>query len=528
MKVLLADRISAECKELLTAAGLEVSDRPGLDVAGLKEAIADADGVILRSGVRLTAEVLGSAKRLKAACRAGVGVDNIDIEEATRRGVIVMNTPSGNTISTAEQTMALMLGLSRNTGPAYLSMRKGEWERKKFVGSQLAGKTLGVIGLGRIGRAVARRAQAFEMRVVGLDPFVTAQAAGESGVELVESLEALLAASDYVTLHVPKTDETSRLIGAGEIEKMKRGARLINCARGGVVDEAAVVAAVKAGKLAGAAFDVYETEPPSDFGLFEDARILTTPHLGASTAEAQEAVSREAAEQMVDCLSGRAIRNAVNLLPVPAEDRERLRPHLELVRRLGRFAVQMEAGRIEQVEVVAYGEVVEPHMRHLESYALVGMMEGMMEEGANLVNAAVLARERGIRVRSTTAPAEGGFSSLVVVKVKGDVREQRVAGTVFGDEHFRVIRVGGFQVEIVPEGTILLVKGQDAPGLIGQVGTALGETGINIARMGFGRRKVGGEALLALNLDGGIEREQAEALKEIGHVTGVMVVDLGA
>jgi len=501
-RVLIADRMPSECIQLLEEAQLEVVNTPGLSPEELKEALRAVEGVIVRSGAKLSAEVLEAAERLRAICRAGVGVDNIDIPAASRKGIVVMNTPGANTISTAEHTFALLLALARNIGPAYISMREGKWDRKKFVGAELAGTTLGIVGLGRVGREVATRAMAFGMKVIGHDPFLARDAAAKLGVHLVESLEELLGACDYLTVHVPGGESTRQMIGEAQIAMMKPGARIINCARGEVVDQEAAVRAVREGRLAGIAFDVYASEPPEDFSFAAHDRVLATPHLGASTEAAQIAVGIQAAAQIRDALLKQHYKNAVNVTTVPTEEMVVLQPYCTLAQKLGKVVGALNRGRPRSVEVLCTGEVARHDTAPVVSHGIMGVLQSVMGESVNIISAPHLARERGLRVTASSSEThEEGFSNLVVLKLTTDAGHAEAAGAVLGQEHARIVRVGPFYAELLPEGHLLLVFAQDKPGLIGAVGESLGNSGINIARMTFGRARAGGAAMLALNLD---------------------------
>lgn len=526
-KVLIADRLPQECVDILEDAGLAVENKPGLPPDELKEALKNVHGVICRSGARLSEDVLEGTQNLEAICRAGVGVDNIDIMAASRKGTVVMNTPGANTISTAEHAFALLLALARNIGPAYVSMQEGRWDKKKYKGSQLSGSTLGVIGLGRVGQAVSKRALAFGMHVIGHDPYISRETAQRLGVHMAENLDEVLAEADYLTLHVPENESTHHLISRAEIEKMKPEARIINCARGGVVDQAAVEEAVKAGRLAGAAFDVYPEEPPADFGFACRDGILATPHLGASTQAAQIAVAKQAASQMVDALKVEEYRNALNVTVVAREEMEFLKPYCRLAHRLGKAVAQLNRGRPRSVQINCKGALAERKTSPLVNYSVMGVLQTMLGGVVNMVSAPHLAEERGMQVTSsTTSSLEAGFTDLVEVQLSTDEGDLTVAGTVFGREHPRIVRVGSFDVEIVPEGQLLMVFGKDRPGLIGYVGETLGEAGINIARMGFGREEAGGNALVALNLDSTCDREVRDRVTASELVSKVVQLSL--
>jgi len=529
-KVLIADILPENCVQILQDGGLAVVNRPGLSEEDLKKAVKGVSGIVCRSGAKITEAVLESADVLEAvcrACRAGVGVNNIDVGAASRKGVVVMNTPAGNTTSTAEHAFALMLALARNIAPAYISMRGGRWEKKKFVGSQLAGSTLGVIGLGRIGQAVARRAVAFDMNVLVYDPYVSRETAEKMGVQLVDELDDLLAVADYVTLHVPENEQTAGLIDARRIALMKQGARLINCARGAVVDMDAVLEAVKSGKLAGAAFDVFVQEPPASFEFAQDDRILATPHLGASTDAAQLAVATDAAEQMVDALQRCHFRNAVNMVAVPPEEMKVLQPYCDLALRLGKLVAQLNRGHPEAIEIGCKGELAESDTKLVVSHGVMGVLQPMFGRQVNVVSAPHLAEERGVRITSSsTVGLEAGFTDLIVVKLITDTGSIEVAGTVFGRKHPRIVRIGSFYVEVIPEGDLMIVRASDVPGLIGKVGAILGMSGVNIARMGFGRTAQGADAILALNLDSGTDKQALEKIRQLDVVKEAVPVTL--
>jgi len=515
-KVLIADKLPESCVDVLEAAGFEVLNRPGLGPEDLKAAIKDVDGVIVRSGVTLTEDILAAADKLHVICRAGVGVDNIDVPAASRKGVVVMNTPGANTISTAEHTFALILALSRNVGPAYISMRKGQWDRKQFTGSELSGTTLGIVGLGRVGQAVATRAAAFGMQVIAYDPFISREVAARIGVKVVEELPELLRICDYLTIHVPGHKETRGMIGPKEIAAMKPGARIINCARGDVVDQDAVVEAVSSGHLAGAAFDVYATEPPEAFDFADNDKILATPHLGASTEAAQLAVGIQAAEQVVDALARGNYRNAVNMIAVSREEMDALQPYCELAGRLGSVVAMLGRGRPRSLEISCKGEVAQQNTAPVVNYGVMGVLRVMLGNSVNIVSAPHLAKERGIHVTSSsTTGQEAGFTDLLELKLTTDRGEFEAAGTIFGREHPRIVRVGPFHTEVIPEGHLLLVFAQDTPGLIGSVGDALGRAKVNIARMTFSRQQRAGDAMLALNLDSPCNEQALEGIRSL-------------
>lgn len=525
--VLVADKLPQSTIEILSQAGFEVDNRPGLSPDELREALREPVGVICRSGAELSEEALSGAENLRAICRAGVGVDNIDIDAASHRGVVVMNTPGANTISTAEHTFALILALSRNIAPAYISMRQGRWERRRFTGAQLAGTTVGIVGLGRVGQAVAARAKAFRMKVVGQDPYISRKTASKLGVQLAESIDEVLEQCDYLTVHVPVNEETSGLIGTEQINRMKPSARLVNCARGAVVDQDAVVEAVRDGRLAGAAFDVYTDEPPASYEFAQDDRILATPHLGASTQAAQEAVGAQAANQLIDALTEGHFRNALNITSVPPEEMDALRPLCELVRKMGKMAGYLNRGRPNAIIVACNGEVANGDVTPVINYGVMGVLQTALGENINIVSAPHLAEDRGIEVtgRSSTTSRDG-FTSLVTLCLSTDEGEMNVSGTVLGQTHPRVVEVGGFNTEIEPEGDLLVLFAPDKPGVVGRVGDVLGDAGINIAQMTFGRQEAGGDALLALKLDNPCRKDTLEQLRELPIVNKAVLISL--
>ncbi len=502
MKILVADKLSQVGLDYLEAQQVDYDVKTGLSGDELAATIGDYDGIIIRSGAKLTADVLARSGKLRAIARAGVGVDNVDLPTATSRGIIVMNTPGGNTVSTAELAVTLMMALSRKIVPAAMSLLEGRWDRKLYQGTQLAGKTLGVIGLGRIGRTVAQIAMALGMRVVGYDPMLTAAAVPE-GVEFAAEVDELYKVADYITVHVPKTDATKGMIGAAEMAMMKPTARLINAARGGIIDEKALLDALEAGTVAGAALDVYTAEPPDSADLrklIEHPHVVAVPHLGASTEEAQEGVALEAAEIILEALRGGEIRNAVNIsggtkLP------ESLRPYAELLSRMGTLLTNITPGAIQKVEVVYRGEIAHQNMSGVTTALTIGLLKPVLGNELNLVNAPVLARERGIAIETITSDRVRDFANLVQVAVTTDKCTRTAVGAIFGHKFPRVVAIDGHRMEMIPEGDVVICFNDDQPGVIGKVGDAFGEAGVNIASMTFGRRKATNKAVLALNLD---------------------------
>ena len=503
IKVLIADKLSPVGLDWLKKqkdVALEV--KPGLTPADLAKIVGEYDGMIIRSGVKVTAEVLATPGRLRCIARAGVGVDNVDVPVATAKGVIVMNTPGGNTLSTAELTLALMLALSRKIAPANASLKGGQWDRKSFEGTQLAGKTLGIVGLGRIGKAVARRAAAMEMRVLGYDPFFAG--GGSDDVEIVKDVNELCKRADYITVHTPKTPETLGMIGAAQFAVMKPSCRLVNAARGGIIDPAALLDALNAEKVAGAALDVYLAEPPTneaEKALITHAKVLAVPHLGASTEEAQEQVALEAAEQLVEALRGGEVRNAVN---APGFDKAlpaMLRPFAELATRMGTILAQISAGGATKVEVVYRGAIADMNVTPITAHLLVGLLGPHMEQAINVINAPVLAKQRGVELQQITSAKVREFSNVMEVTVHADSEKRSAVGTIVGNRFPRIIAIDGYRMELQPEGHVVIIFNEDRPGVVGKYGTIFGDNKINIADMTFSRKKKSGLAVVGINLD---------------------------
>jgi D-3-phosphoglycerate dehydrogenase len=518
-RIIVLDDIAAEGLAILDAAeGIEYEIRTKLAGDELKQALTEFDGAVCRSGVKITAESLEGNKRLKAIVRAGVGTDNIDKEAASRLGVVVMNTPTGNTISTAEHALALMVGLSRNLAPAHASLKSGAWDRKKFKGSQLCGKTLGVVGLGRIGQEVAFRAKAFGMDIVGFDPFLSKERAQELGIRKVDAVADLLPEIDYMTVHTPLTPETKGLISTEQIKAMKPGVRLVNCARGGIYDEAALVEGLKSGHLGGVALDVYESEPCTDSPLFAMDNVLCTPHLGASTEEAQIGVAVEAVELCINYLSTGEIRSAVNTISLDPQTLKALRAYADVAHRLGLLLGQWHNGAIEKCELQFNGEIAEKDTRLLMSAFCAGLIEKHTED-ANIVNAELLCRERGIEMVRTSNPGHGTFSSVISAKVIGDGKESNASGTVFGKDMPRLVKLGEYRTEAYMDGNLMIFTHRDVPGIIGFVGGVLADENVNIAQMAVGRESdQGGPAVGVLNLD---SVASEKALKRVTENEGI-------
>lgn len=513
MKVLVADKISEEGLAVFREApDIEVEIKTGLGEDELAAAAAEASALVIRSGVKVTRKVIESAPKLKVIGRAGVGVDNVDLEAATERGIVVMNTPSGNTIAAAEHTMGLILALVRNIPRADQSLKSGKWERASFTGTELNGKVLGVVGLGRIGTELARYAQAFRMKVIASDPYFASDRAAEADIELM-SLEEVFTRADVVTLHVPVTDETRGMVNAGMLDRMKPSAFLINCARGALVDEKALQQALAEGKIAGAALDVFSKEPPECKELLADPRVVTTPHLGASTMEAQINVGVQIARQILVALHGGAFDNAVNL---PISDfglLERFRQYIELTEKIGVFAAQFLSGGLKKVEISVSGVCVEA-LQPLRLSLLKGLLTPATGGNVNFVNAAYLARQRGIKINSMETE-NADYTNLVSCKITTDKESCRIEGTVFGDELSRIVRINEFFMDVNPVGYLLALKNADVPGIIGQVGTCLGNSGINIGEYRLGREDTMKNTLSLISVDSTIPDEVVEKLRAI-------------
>jgi D-3-phosphoglycerate dehydrogenase len=508
MKVLISDKLSPAAVEIFRARGIEADVKTGLTPADLRGIIGEYDGLAVRSATKVTRELLDAATRLKVVGRAGIGVDNVDVKSATARGIVVMNTPYGNAITTAEHAIAMMFALARQIPEASASTKAGRWEKNRFMGVELFGKVLGLIGCGNIGSIVADRAQGLKMRVIAYDPYLTEQRALDLGVEKVE-LDDLLARADIISLHAPLTEATRNILSREAIARAKRGVRIINCARGGLLDEAALAEALQSGHVAGAALDVFETEPATSSPLFALENVVCTPHLGASTTEAQENVALQIAEQMSDFLLTGAVANAINMPSVSAEDAPRLKPYMELCRLLGSFAGQLTQARegvIRAVTIEYEGLAAQLNHRPLTAAALAGLFAPMMA-GANMVNAPVLARERGIDVAETVHDRPSEYQTLVRVTVTTDQQTRAVAGTLFAGSRPRLVEIKGIKVEADFARHMLYVTNQDKPGFIGRFGATLAGAGINIATFHLGRAEQGGDAVCLVSVDEPVPEE---------------------
>jgi len=517
--VLISDPMDPKAAAIFRERGVDVDEKPGLSPEELKAIISEYDGLAIRSATKVTATLLGAASKLKVVGRAGIGVDNVDIRAATARGIVVMNTPFGNSITTAEHAIALMFALARQLPEADASTQAGKWEKNRFMGVELTAKTLGLIGCGNIGSIVATRAIGLRMKVVAFDPFLTPERAVELGVEKVE-LDELLRRADFITLHTPLTDQTRGIISREALAKTRPGVRIINCARGGLIDEAALKEALDSGHVAGAALDVFETEPATASPLFGTPGFISTPHLGASTSEAQVNVAIQVAEQMSDYLLLGGVTNAINMPSLSAEEAPRLRPYMALAEKLGKLLGQVLGENVRSIAVEVEGAAAELNQKPITGAVLAGLM-GSYSDSVNMVNAPFLAKERGLDVREVRHEREGDYHTLVAVTVGTPDGERRVAGTLFGNQAPRLVDIFGVGVEAELAGSMLYIVNSDEPGFIGRLGTALGEAGINIATFNLGRRAAGGEAVALVAVD---EKVPEGVIKKLCALPGVREV----
>lgn len=521
-KVLIADKMDAVCAEILQSKGVDVDSKPGLSPEDLKNAIGQYDGVAVRSSTKISAEVLTGAKALKVIGRAGIGVDTIDVPAATNAGIVVMNTPFGNSVTTAEHTIAMMMALARQIPQANASTHAGKWEKSKFMGVELMGKTLGVIGCGNIGAIVIDRAQGLKMRVIGYDPFLTDERARELGIEKVQ-IDELFKRSDFITIHTPMTDKTRGIINKDAFAIMKKGVRILNVARGGLIVEEDLKAALESGQVAGAALDVFVSEPATESIFFGMPNVICTPHLGASTSEAQVNVAVQIAEQIADFLLHGAVSNAVNMPSISADDAPKLRPYMKLAEQMGKLAGQITDGAIKGIEVIYQGQVAALNVKPLTAIAMAALL-GVALEGVNMVSAPVMAKARGIVTTESKRDGAGDFLTAITVKVTTDKDSLEVTGTLFGGGHPRIVSIDGVPIEAALASNMLLVRNKDKPGLIGGVGTLLSEAGINIADFRLGRVAAGGHAISLIAVDQKIDDKtyakleklpQAESIKRL-------------
>ena len=525
LKILVLEGITDRGMEVLGAEGWTVDVRKAMPPAELASIVAPYQAMMIRSGCQITAEVLEAAKSLRIIGRPGVGVDNVDLEAATRRGVVVMNSPGGNIASTAELTLALILALARNVPQADAAMKAGRWDRKAFAGVELQGKRIGVVGLGRVGREVAARCRALGMEVVAYDPFVAPALAEELQIPLL-SFEQVIQGSDFLTLHTTLTKETRHLIGREVLAKAKPGIRIVNAARGELIDEEALLAALESGRVAGAALDVHAQEPPTDWRVAKHPRVVATPHVGAATAEAQERVGTDIAVQVRDYLKGGLIQHAVNFFSLTGDLYDRVRPAMDLAERLGLFLSQVCDGSMERVEVGLYGDFKEIDVKPILSAAVYGVLQPALAKSVTLVNARAVAAERGIDVLESTSTARVAFSNLMVVRLKTSECDFSVAGTLFGRNHLRLVDVDGVEMDAILQGHLLFIKNDDTPGVVGHLGTVLGERSINIARMTVGRKAGSGRAVMIIEVDSSVPAEVTSAVAAIPGVREARSISL--
>jgi D-3-phosphoglycerate dehydrogenase len=531
-KIIILDTIAQQGLAILEQhADIEYEVCTGLTGDDLRNALLDADGAICRSGVTLSEESLIGNVRLKVIVRAGVGTDNIDKAAATRQGIIVMNTPTGNTFSTAEHTLTLLLALSRNVAPAFQSLQVGKWDRKKYIGTQLADKVLGIVGLGRIGIEVAKRAKAFQMELIGCDPFLTSEQAAKIGIELCDTVHDMLPRVDYLTVHTPLTPETTGLIGHEELKIIKPGARLINCARGGIYDESALATGIDDGTLAGVALDVFETEPCTDSPLFQKAGVLCTPHLGANTEEAQTQVAVEAVNLAINYLTTGVIRHAVNMAAVDPATLEALSGYLDLAYRMGIFLAQWHQGNVKKLTIEYRGEVSQKDTKLLTASLCAGLLQRALDTNVNIVNAQVLLQERGIELKENITSEMSAFRSSITATIETDKQSYTAGGTVFGNHMPRLIQIDGMRLESYLDGNMLVFIHNDVPGIIGLMGSSLGKHEINIAQMSVGRAisdHPGGKAIGVLNLDSIPPAEVSQDLESHPGIHSAKVIEMPA
>lgn len=526
-KILVSDNISPKGVKIFEKAGLKVDVKTGMKPEELKKVIGRYEGLVIRSATKVTSDILDAAEKLMVIGRAGSGLDNVDREAATKKGIVVMNTPGGNTITTAEHTVALMISMARMIPQATHSMKQGRWEKKKFMGVELYNKTLGIIGLGNIGSHVAKIALGMGMHVIAYDPHLSEEKKKTLGVTVV-GLEQLFKNADFISLHIPRTPETENLINEKSIGTMKKGVRIVNASRGGVVDEGALYRALQSGKVAAAALDVFGTEPPEHSPLFDLDTFICTPHLGASTQDAQENVAVAVAQQIVDYLVHGTIRHAVNFPSVSADVLPSLQPYINLAERMGSFISQNFDGGIEAVTIEYRGTVSEMMLAPITIAVLKGILTPILRETVNFINAPFIAKERGIEVKELTTDDAGDYHSMLVLKVKSGKKKSTISGILHGKQDPRIISLNGFAVEIIPEGDMLIVENNDKPGVIGNIGSTLGKNKINIARMQFGRESRGGRAISVVSVDTQATKNILASIKKLPNIVSVKQIHLPA
>jgi D-3-phosphoglycerate dehydrogenase len=526
VKVLVSDPMSeVGIKIFQETPGIEVDVKTGLSPDELKSIIGDYDGLSIRSATKVTADIIAAAKSLKVIGRAGIGLDNVDIPAASHRGIVVMNTPEGNTITTAEHAVAMMMALTRNIPQATASLKEGKWEKKILKGRELFNKTLGLIGAGNIGRIVADRARGLRMKVIAYDPYIKPETIEGMELEPV-SLEELLERADYITIHTPKTDETAGLVSGEFLSKMKKGAMLINCARGGIVDEDALYDALKSGHLGGAALDVFKEEPPGNIKLMELSNFICTPHLGASTGEAQDNVARDVAEQITEYLLHGTVKNAVNVPSISGELMNVLRPFVTLVERMGSLQTQLAESAVVEARIDYSGKVSEYDLSPLTTAMLKGMLTPILKDDVNFVNAGFIAEERGIKVVESRTKTSKDFASLIKLTVKTLEGETVVSGTVVGSTMPRILRINNFYLEAIPEGHLLFIESKDTPGVIGNIATTIGTQGINISRMQVGEEKGRKQNIILMSTNTSVPDKLLDELRDLDNVFSAKKVEL--
>jgi D-3-phosphoglycerate dehydrogenase / 2-oxoglutarate reductase len=517
-KVLVSDSVSQECVNILEAnENIEVTFNTKLTPEEFNDIIGDYDGLVVRSATKVREDSIKLAKKLKIIGRAGAGVDNIDVAKATDAGIIVSNTPGGNTVSTAEHAFSLMMALSRNVAQGDRSLREGRWDRKKYMGVELRGKTIGVIGLGNIGQVLVQRAKAFGMKAIGYDPFLSAELAESLGIESV-SLDEIWAQADYISLHTPLNDSTRHLINAETLAKCKDGLRIINCARGGIVDEKAALDALESGKLAGVALDVYEEEPPVNNPLVMHEKVVSTPHLGASTSEAQDIVAVMVAEQVRDFLVSGEVKHAVNMPSMPPDVYEQIKPFMTLGSKMGAFLGQIGGGQLKEIDITFYGDIHNFDTWAITSSILEGLFTRSLSEGVNLINAKKTAENLGIKVREIKSSDEKDYKNCIETCLFTSETQVDLLGTNFGKKDARIVEFNGYKIDFVPEGDMLICGNKDRPGIIGDLGTALGAKGINIGHMTWARQSALGDAIVVLNTD---EKVGDDAIADVENIKDI-------
>lgn len=525
-RILISDNLSVEGIEIFKKTpGIEVDVRSKMTPDELKAVIKDYDALVIRSATKVTQEIIDLADRLAIIGRAGIGLDNVDIPAATKRGIVVMNTPGGNAVTTGEHAIAMMLSLVRYIPQATASMKAGKWEKSKFTGREFLNKTIGIIGIGRVGSIVADRAQGLKMKVIAYDPFITPEAAEKAGLTLV-TLDELYAQADVITIHTPMTKETRGLVNTAAFAKMKKGVYIVNCARGGLVSEKDLYEALKSGKVAGAALDVFEEEPTKNAALIGLDNVICTPHLGASTDEAQINVAVAIAEQVVAYLTTGEIKAAANFPSVSAELLTLIQPYLNLAERIGKFEAQIVKGAIKEVAIEYSGETLNFNIAPVTISLLKGLLTPILNESVNYINAPVVAKERGIKVVESKSSEVKDYTSMISVTIKTGKEKTTVAGTIFGRQEPRIVRINQFTVEVIPEGRMLVMFNEDKPGVIGNIGTTLGDNGINISRLYLGREQIDGKAMVVLNTDNVVPPDVMGKLQKLPHVIEVSDLEI--